>query len=187
MYQIMPSNQFNQKLSVAGNSQIETNKLFQELLFDAFHQAQHPDVGGHGSCTRLTAILQMAEHCRGGTAKKIQAFIQNFADVRYTKNDNGTHSFEFRDKPSVTIPTVTWYDWKHVTDKASVTVDPIKEIKRILNKAAKDGATCTNPAMLSDLQDFAIKHGIQWTAVAGKPAAGKSKKFGESKRPTSKV
>lgn len=187
MYEIMPSNQFNQKLAAAGHSQQETNKLFDVLIYDALHQAMHPEQGGHGSCTRLSAIVSMCEHVRGINVRKVQAFIQAHADVRWTKNDNGTHSFEFRYKPAVTIPTITWYEWDHPSDKAKIDVDVVKEIKRLLNKAAKEGAVVKDKdGTLSDLKQFAIDHGIQWNAVPGKPASGKQKQTRESKAPSGK-
>lgn len=176
MYTIMTGTLFNQKLAKAGHSQIETNKLFDELLWDAFHQALPHNEGGHGSLQRLTAIIGMAEHTKGINVRKMQAYIQAHADVKWTKNENGTHSFSFRGKPAVTLPEQTWYEYKHPSDKAKIDVDIVKEIKRLLAKAAKEDANVKDDkGVLSDLQDFAIEHNIQWKHKAHKSAAGKQK------------
>lgn len=177
MYQIMTGTEFNQKLAKAGHSQMETNKLFDELIYDALHQAAPASEGGHGSCQRLTAIVGMAEHTRGINVRKIQAYIQNFADVRWSKNDNGTHSFSFRNKPAVTIPTVSWYDWNHASDKAKPDVDIVKEIKRVLRKAHAEGAHVKDEkGLLSQLTTLAIESGIQYDTGKKSPAAGKHTK-----------
>lgn len=176
MYELMKSNDFNRKLAVAGHSVQETNKLFEELLFDAFHQALPVSEGGHGSCQRLTACIGMAEHTKGLNVRKMQAFIQAHADVKWTRNSNGTHSFSFRDKPSVTLPTVTWYDWKHGSDKAAVEVDVMKQIKTLLRKAEKEGSVVKDDKnILPRIKEMCVNSGIQWDTGKKKPAAGKQK------------
>lgn len=175
MYQLMTNNQFNQELAKTGHATVEVNKLWDKLLWDAFHQAMPANEGGHGNLQRLTAIIGMAEHTKGINVRKMQAYIQAHVDCKWTKNNSGTHSFSFRDKPSVTLPEMPWFAYNHPSDKAKVDVDVVKEIKRLLNKAAKEGANVEGTEVLSDLQDFAIKHGIRWQHKPTKAAAGKQK------------
>lgn len=178
MYEPMTGNQFNQELAKAGHATIENNKAWDVLLWDAFHQALPRDAGGHGSCQRLTAIIGMAEHTEGINVRKMQAYIQEHADVKWTKNSNGTHSFSFRDKPSVTLPTYPWFEYNHPTNKAKVDVDIAKAIKHLLNKAAKEGANIKDDKnVLPQLRSLAVESGIQWQHTAHKSAAGKQTKF----------
>ncbi|QDP51641.1 MAG: hypothetical protein Tp1100MES1331091_9 [Prokaryotic dsDNA virus sp.] len=179
-YQLLSTVDFNNKLRIAGQTTIEGFKAFDEVLYDAFHQAMPKEQGGHGSTARLSNIIHVAEHTKGINVRKMQAFIQAHADVSWCKNDGGTHTFKFKDKPSVTLPATPWYEWEHPDDKAKPAIDVMKELKRVLNKAAKakaEGKEIKDDAgMLSDLQDFAIKHGIQWQHTERKAAAGKQTK-----------
>lgn len=177
MYTMMTTTDFNAKLAKAGHSQLETNKLFDEVLWDAFHQAMPVDSGGHGSTARLSAIIGMAEHTRGINVRKMQAYIQAHADLKWVKADNGTHNFKFKDKPAVTLPSVPWYEYEHPTDKAKVDVDIVKEIRRLLNKAAKEDAVIKDDkGALPQLRALAAEFGITWQHTASKPAVGKASK-----------
>lgn len=179
-YQLLTTVDFNNKLRIAGQTQVEANKAFDEVLYDAFHQALPVEQGGHGSTARLSNIIHVAEHVRGVNVRKMQDFIQAHADVSWCKNDNGTHTFKFKGKPAVTLPAVTWYEWEHPTDKAKPAIDVMKELKRVLNKAAKAAAEGQeikdDKGLLTGLKDFAIEHGVQWQHTEKKAAAGKQTK-----------
>jgi|SRR5690554_1001585 len=180
-YQLLSAVEFNNKLRIAAQTTIDGFKAFDEVLYDAFNQALPKEQGGHGSTARLSNIIHVAEHTKGINVRKMQDFIQAHADVSWCKNVNGTHTFKFKGKPAVTLPATPWYEWKHPDEKAKPAVDVTKELKRLLNKIAKasnDGLEIKDEnGVVSDLQDFAKEHKIQWKHTQGKkPAAGNATK-----------
>src|SRR5690554_1988014 len=183
MKQLMGSSDFKRKLTAAYNAGKALGPVVQELLDDGFLQAMPQSEGGHGSLQRLTMVVQMAEHVRTVNTKKVQAYIKAHADVKWTKNEDKTHSFKFRDKPSVTLPEYPWFEHNDSSHKATVDLDVMKEIKRLLNKAAKEGATIKDDKdMLPKIRDLAIENGIQWQHTEKKSAAGKHTKRSEERR-----
>jgi hypothetical protein len=137
MRQLMSTASFRAKFSNLASNDKVTRVMMQDLIEDALLQASAVDCGGHGSCARLTIIVQGLTVIKSMPTRVIQKYIAAHAAVKWCKLSDGVMGYKFIDKPSVTMPTVTYWDWSGNENKtAKVDVDVVAMLKSIKTKVA---------------------------------------------------
>ena len=137
MRTLMSTAAFRAKFSSLASNEKITRDMMQDLIEDALLQASPADSGGHGSCARLTIIVQGLTVIKSMPTRVIQRYIAAHAAVKWCKLSDGIMGYKFIDKPSVTMPTVTYWDWAGNENKtAKVDVDVVAMLKRIKTQVA---------------------------------------------------
>lgn len=161
MRTLMSTSDFRAKFSrVAGNDKLTRNGM-QDLIEDALLQASPVSEGGHGSCARLTIIVQGLTGIKSMPTRLIQRYIKAFADVKWCKLKDGKMGYKFNDKPSVTMPTVTYWDWEGNENKtAKIDKDLVTMLKSIETQAAtakKKGGKVEHEELLPEISKLIAK------------------------------
>ena len=161
MRQLMSTSDFRSQFSrLAGNEKITRNAM-QNLIEDALLQASPVTDGGHGSCNRLTIIVQGLTGIKSMPTRVIQRYIKACADVKWCELKDGTKGYKFNDKPAVTMPTETYWNWEGNENKsAKVDVDVMASLKRIKQQAAnahKKGGKVEHEELLPEIDKLIAK------------------------------
>jgi len=152
MKNIMGKSEFNRRIVAFNDAAKVSRDQLNDLIMDGLLQAADVSQGGHGSCSRLTVVLQACKHVKAIPTRTVQAFIQKHANVKWMKLKDGTHGFKYSGKPCVTLPECTWYDWEgNNTSKPKVELDLKASMERLLargDKALKEGKTVEHAELL---------------------------------------
>lgn len=174
MKQLMSSGNFKKALvAFYGHAKI-TGPMLQDLIEDALLQAHHPKMGGHGSLNRLTMVIHACQQVKTIPTRTVQRYIQQWADVKWCKLDDGTMGFKYNGSPDASLPDVSWYEWEGNQEKnAKVDVDVVAQLKRIkqqVDRAHKKDGKVEHEELLPEI-DKLIRKATSQVHTEDKPVA----------------
>jgi len=105
------------------------------ILFGLKHYEEH------GDSTYLTQVLNACVNVKSLPTITIKDFIKEHANLLWTKNKAGAFCFKKQGtEVKVTMPTVTWYNWKGGKHNATTPdMDVIGQAKSLLARIKKAG------------------------------------------------
>lgn len=130
---------FKSKLAGFKTSILTQRDNLQEFLeFGLLHYKKH------GNTLYLSQTLNVCVGVKALPTKAIKDYIKDHANVTWAKNKDGDMIFKKSGKQvEVTMPSVIWYNSKHVAkDQAKADMDVLARTKTLLtslNNALKDG------------------------------------------------
>lgn len=161
MRTLMSTPDFRIKFSRLATNEKVTRTAMQDLIEDALLQASPTSEGGHGSCARLSIIVEGLTGIKSMPTRLIQNYIKAFADVKWCKLKDGRMGYKFNDKPKVTMPTVTYWDWEGNPNKtAKVDKDilsMLENIKKQAELAKKKGGNVEHAELLPEIDKLLLK------------------------------
>lgn len=149
------------KLAELKQGGLKYRELLQELLLDGFDHFQN-----HSNSVRLTEVIEVCMEVKAFPTNAIRTYILDHAEVRWSKTKK---QFLKDGEGRVTLPAVSWYDYKNPQESAIFDWDrsrksalrkAIKAYKKGMLKNNKDG--CQKESIEREAKLLGIKLTPDW-------------------------